>query len=181
MVFEFFEEELDQWRRIARISNAKEDKKLKYRGRFERTCAKQLYEEGQKHEQDRRSEFPAQAFKPRKFKSLEAREVQHFREILQFHKNRAIALKNEEWLALTIEPLESIAAGHSAIREGADKVLEDLGSHRPIRCARSYYPARKVYSGQELHTRIRNMDMSRGVLKATTWEAMTIKFSEIFE
>ena len=48
------------------------------------------------------------ALKPRKLKSLEAREVQHFREMLQFHKNRAIALKSEEWLAL-IEPKFHVA------------------------------------------------------------------------
>ena len=47
----FFEDELDQWRRIARISKAKEDKEIKYRERFERTCSKQLYVEVQKHEQ----------------------------------------------------------------------------------------------------------------------------------
>ena len=40
LVFEFFEEELDQWRRIARISKAKEDKELKFRESFERTCSK---------------------------------------------------------------------------------------------------------------------------------------------
>ena len=81
------------------------------------------------------------AFKPRKLKSLEAKEVQHFREMLQFHKNRAIALKSEEWLAL-IEPKFHVAIQirlrallhHPVIHGKADNVLENLGSHRPIRC-----------------------------------------------
>ena len=41
-------------------------------------------------------------------KCLEVMEVQHFREMLQFQKNRAIALKSEEWLAL-IEPKFHVA------------------------------------------------------------------------
>ena len=39
-IFKFFEDELDRWRRIAWISKAKEDKEIKYRERFERTCSK---------------------------------------------------------------------------------------------------------------------------------------------
>ena len=106
------------------------------------------------------------AFKPRKLKSLEAREVQHFREMLQFHKNRAIALKSEEWLAL-IEP-----KFHVAIMIRLRALLHPLDgtplyTEEQIRCWKSWDPidlfdaldpARKVHSGQELHTRIRNLE-----------------------
>ena len=52
IVLEFFEEELHQWRKIARMNETKKEKELIFRERFERNCAKQLFEEVQKHEQD---------------------------------------------------------------------------------------------------------------------------------
>ena len=82
--------------------------------------------------------------------------------MLQFHKNRAIALKSEEWLAL-IEPKFHVAIQirlRALLHPLLEEQIRSLRSWDPIDLFEALDPARKVLSGQELHTRIRNLDMS---------------------
>ena len=121
IAFECFEKELHQWRRVARISKTTEDREIKYREKFERTCSKELYEEVQKHEQN--------------VENFRRKEQEYRNEIEEMGKRHATELDAKDSLVISLrdrirylegKPMSTGAEAHLSTEKETVKLLTQV-------------------------------------------------------